>query len=355
MITMTRRGLLTGVAAITATAAIATTSGTPVAFAATAREAYFSTTSSAANIRALQYALTAYGIQTSADGSYGPGTTASVKTFQSRSGLTADGSAGPATTQKLLGGSNMAAKYGWTNTSTNKAVQTLLVANGQSVPVDGSFGPSTRTAVETLQSRFGLASTGTVDWITWTYLINPPTTGSSGGLRKGPVTLVSQAATGLASWAADCGPTSFLMLELRLGLKPYGWSNRATAISYIRHTILGMNNDSRGTSQIGVTGIVNGFRKVGVSAGHGGVADGTAAVRAGGVAMQQGRLDVAYSWQGVSKKTDEYHWVALLDYNSSNGTYLVGDPSSQYNKLVWVTQAQLTQFGASAPDSVYVR
>ena len=354
MTTITRRGLMRGFAALTATAALATTSVSSPAFAATAREAYFSPTSSASNIRALQYALTANGIATSADGSYGPGTTASVKTFQSRSGLTADGSAGPATTQKLLGGSNMAAKYGWTNTNTNKAVQTLLIANGQSVPLDGSFGPATRSAVETLQSRFGLASTGTVDWITWTYLINPPTTSPTGGLRKGPVTLVSQAGTGLASWAADCGPTSFLMLELRLGLKPYGWSNRATAISYIRHTVLGMNDNSRGTSQIGANGIVSGFKKVGVTAGHGGVAEGTAAVRAGGVAMQQGKLDVAYSWQGVSKSTGEYHWVALLDYNSANGTYLIGDPSSQYNKLVWVTQSQLTTFGGSYPDSVYV-
>lgn len=49
----------------------------------------------------LQKRLTAHGVTTGVDGSFGPGTEANVKTFQSRAGLEVDGKVGPATRAAL--------------------------------------------------------------------------------------------------------------------------------------------------------------------------------------------------------------------------------------------------------------
>ncbi|CAB4901503.1 MAG: hypothetical protein F2808_04900 [Actinobacteria bacterium] len=53
------------------------------------------------SVKAIQTYLTRAGIATTVDGAYGPGTAASVKTFQTRNGLTSDGIVGPATWNKM--------------------------------------------------------------------------------------------------------------------------------------------------------------------------------------------------------------------------------------------------------------
>ena len=133
------------------------------------------------NIMAVQYLLAAWGVPTTADGSFGPGTTASIRTFQSKKGLSADGLAGPLTMKALT---NTPGFAGSPNHNTTKAVQRLLVKIGYSVSVDGSFGPATTAAVKAYQHRIGVAETGKVDATTWAFLFEPKTSpGSSSGWK----------------------------------------------------------------------------------------------------------------------------------------------------------------------------
>jgi peptidoglycan hydrolase-like protein with peptidoglycan-binding domain len=53
-------------------------------------------------VKSIQTYLTRAGIPTTVDGAYGPGTTANVKTFQTKYGLLSDGLVGPVTWSKML-------------------------------------------------------------------------------------------------------------------------------------------------------------------------------------------------------------------------------------------------------------
>ncbi|WP_109505883.1 peptidoglycan-binding domain-containing protein [Nocardioides speluncae] len=120
-----------------------------------------------ANVMALQYLLTARGISTAADGDFGAGTLANVKTFQSRNGLTADGIVGPATWSKLV----VTLSQGATNTNAVKALQTALNKYRYGLVVDGAFGSGTRSAVVAFQQARGLAADGVAGQNTWRELL----------------------------------------------------------------------------------------------------------------------------------------------------------------------------------------
>ena len=123
--------------------------------------------SDASNITALQYLLSAWGVPTDADGSYGPKTTDSVTTYQKKKGLQVDGSAGPETMKSLTSTTGFPNSP---NKNTTKAVQTLLSKVGYSLDIDGSFGPTTEKYVKAFQSKVGVSQTGKVDATTWAYL-----------------------------------------------------------------------------------------------------------------------------------------------------------------------------------------
>jgi len=59
-------------------------------------------------------------------------------------------------------------------------IQYLLRSRGQSVTVDGSFGPATRTAVKAVQSAAGLMADGVVGPKTWPALVTTVRSGDSG-------------------------------------------------------------------------------------------------------------------------------------------------------------------------------
>jgi hypothetical protein len=85
-----------------------------------------------------------------------------------------------------LGSTNMTGISPWpvvkkgSNGHPIKTLQYLLRARGQSVLVDGVFGPNTETAVQTFQTSRGLAADGIVGPITWPALVVQVKQGSQG-------------------------------------------------------------------------------------------------------------------------------------------------------------------------------
>lgn len=145
------------------------------AMTAAAIDAAVTPSSPPSKIKALQWLLTHRSIATTADGVYGAGTTANVKTFQSQQGLTADGQAGPNT----LGALVVLTQQGQSGANV-RAVQELLAGAGQSVGVDGEFGAGTATAVRSFQASAGLGQDGVVGPQTWAALFNAAAGGGGG-------------------------------------------------------------------------------------------------------------------------------------------------------------------------------
>jgi peptidoglycan hydrolase-like protein with peptidoglycan-binding domain len=163
-------------------AGVAQVAGTDIGLASitTARTMTVTTSSSSSDIKALQYLLTAWGYSTTADGVFGPKTTASVKRFQSAKHLAVDGKPGPITMKTIV----PTVAYGHKNKNSVRAVQRLLVKNGYSVAVDGAFGPATKSAVVRFQKAHSLSADGVVGRVTWSYLFTAPSSSpppSSGG------------------------------------------------------------------------------------------------------------------------------------------------------------------------------
>jgi hypothetical protein len=123
--------------------------------------------SSGTAVRTLQYLLRASGRSVTADGSFGPATDSAVRSYQSTHGLSVDGVVGDNTWFSLLpvlrqGASGEAVK----------GLQRELVDAGYSLAVDGSFGPTTYSAVREYQSTTGLVVDGVVGNNTWGSLVD---------------------------------------------------------------------------------------------------------------------------------------------------------------------------------------
>lgn len=147
----------------------------------------------------LQQRLNAHGASLTADGFFGPMTTAAVRTFQATHGLTADGVVGPMTWNALGtaavpsspansgtsgsgtstptptngGGTAVVARPTIRRGATGADVQYLqsrLTAFGYWLAVDGIFGPGTESKVRSFQSSNGLTPDGVVGPMTWAAL-----------------------------------------------------------------------------------------------------------------------------------------------------------------------------------------
>jgi len=130
-----------------------------------------------------------------ADGYFGPSTTDAVEEFQRVFGLTPDGLVGPATWNEILFIYNAVKKLyeisseGLNVTEVTTEYDTelslgdvgegvltvqyylsyinLFVPTVEAAALDGSFGPTTESAVRSFQTTYGLPNTGTVDRLTY--------------------------------------------------------------------------------------------------------------------------------------------------------------------------------------------
>ncbi|CAM5288150.1 hypothetical protein SCYAM73S_02686 [Streptomyces cyaneofuscatus] len=91
-----------------------------------------------------------------------------AQAFQRARSLTADGAVGPKTWTALLSaGTTPALARGSSGDAVKRLQRSLTAALGTTVGADGSFGPTTETAVRTYQSSRGLSVDGKVGPATW--------------------------------------------------------------------------------------------------------------------------------------------------------------------------------------------
>ncbi|MFM9368570.1 GH25 family lysozyme [Streptomyces sp. Da 82-17] len=124
------------------------------------------------DVTTAQLLLAAHGHATTADGVFGTGTTAKVRSFQKAEGLDADGVVGPATWSKLA----VTLKQGARGEAV-KALQRQLAAHGHDITADGAFGTGTTAEVKAFQKAEGLDADGVVGPATWTALVGADVTG----------------------------------------------------------------------------------------------------------------------------------------------------------------------------------
>jgi peptidoglycan hydrolase-like protein with peptidoglycan-binding domain len=117
---------------------------------------------------AIQYLLNAHGARLAVDGMFGPATTAAVRSFQSKSRISADGQVGPQTWSRLI----VQVKKGNTGSAVSAVQHNLRFGYGfTSVAVDGQFGALTNSAVRSFQAKFKIGVDGIVGPATWNALI----------------------------------------------------------------------------------------------------------------------------------------------------------------------------------------
>lgn len=164
---------LFAVVALLACAAPASLRGAPPP--ATAEAGVLGLGATGPTVRALQRELRSRGFRVALDGVYGPGTRRAVVRFQRRLGLRVNGIVdrpllwwlelsvcalpGPTTARGGADGRLRLGAYG----PQVCALQRRLVKAGETVAVDGGFGPQTRAAVRRAQRRLGLRPTGVAD------------------------------------------------------------------------------------------------------------------------------------------------------------------------------------------------
>lgn len=122
-------------------------------------------TAAAGLAKTMQYLLRAGGATITADGAFGSGTEAAVKTFQASKGLAADGVVGAGTWEKLI----VTVRQGDAGEAV-KALQNQLSVQGYGATVDGNFGSGTATQARAFQTNRQLTVDGVVGLNTWNHL-----------------------------------------------------------------------------------------------------------------------------------------------------------------------------------------
>ncbi|HEU4347361.1 MAG TPA: peptidoglycan-binding protein, partial [Actinoplanes sp.] len=119
------------------------------------------------DVLAAQYLLQARGHSASADGVFGAGTAAAVRSFQASAGLGQDGVLGAQTWAALV----VTVREGSTGPAVRAVQAQLNKKRRLGLPVDGVFGAGTAAAVRSFQSHAGIGADGVVGPTTWRTLI----------------------------------------------------------------------------------------------------------------------------------------------------------------------------------------
>lgn len=167
---------------MTNVSAAARSTGSNVAYAALTSSPVLKAGSHGSAVVQMQNLLRAKGFAVTADGAFGPKTTAAVKAFQRSRALTADGVVGPKTWAALRAAPPAATptlKQGAKGAAVKDLQAKLNAKGGYGLAVDGDFGARTTNAVKAFQRARGLTADGVVGPRTWAALngsgtVNPP-------------------------------------------------------------------------------------------------------------------------------------------------------------------------------------
>lgn len=131
-----------------------------------------------ANVRVLQWMLSAHGWRLLVDGIYGTNTENALKAFEKSVNIPVTTILNKLTWERLIVTSGMAGPQITDQGDQVKALQEKLNSYGASprLDIDGSYGPLTRTATSKFQKAHDLPATGEADINTWCLLLG-------GGLR----------------------------------------------------------------------------------------------------------------------------------------------------------------------------
>ncbi|MFF1835984.1 glycoside hydrolase domain-containing protein [Streptomyces sp. NPDC058231] len=105
------------------------------------------------------------------DGVFGASTTTAVRSYQSAKALPVTGTVDSHTWTALLSaGTKPTLQSGASGVDVMRLQRALIAARGQTLSIDGDFGPATTTAVKAYQTSQGLTADGIVGSLTWTAL-----------------------------------------------------------------------------------------------------------------------------------------------------------------------------------------
>lgn len=294
--------------------------------------------------RAVQYLLLAAGFKTNWEESYGSSTTAAVKAYQSKVGLSATGTADPRTIEKLTPSTGAGAV-----SYRVYAIQTLLRKHGyrfydSSAPdMSTNYGPVTTKYVKAFQAGHGIGPATFVGYSTWRTLFAART--------SQPMYPLRQAGTGRAQWS-NCGPVSAVTLLIYRGITPRQWTwntdLRTPAVSNFRYQAMGVANtaarDAVGTEY---PDFQKAFATYGRTTWHGGIGDTLVEARAGRASIAGGDA-YALPWDNHANGPVS-HWMAVLGWDGTY--YLVMDPLSTTatDGIHRITESQLRKYASTNP------